>query len=150
MQALHTITLLEGHWLVSRRFSDHRSGQLARFFGRRTVDRTELLEIGRLTVDRGTFSSRRTLSISALTDGSVRFWRPDGSHLFDLDLTCGTWLATHVCGEDRYTICTRLLSADEIHESWKVRGPKKDYDAHTVLRRARTTAPAAPWEPPRR
>jgi hypothetical protein len=57
------------------------------------------------------------------------------SSYVDLDLRSGTWRSLHPCAEDHYEIVTVVRSPDEVEERWRVRGPAKDYEAVTMLRR---------------
>jgi hypothetical protein len=81
--------------------------------------------------------ARRRLELRARDDGGVTLEFADGRPFVDLDLSTGTWCATHDCGADRYELTTWVRSPATVEERWCVRGPAKRYDAVTTLARLR-------------
>jgi hypothetical protein len=136
-----------GDWDLDRSIEDHRSGARGTFRGRASVTETlggagaaaaeRLLyeEVGELLFGAYQGPAHRTLEYVRLDDTSVLLRFGDGRPFIEVDLTAGHCTRVHDCGEDRYEITMAAVSHDLMEERWRVRGPEKDYDAVTTLRR---------------
>jgi hypothetical protein len=153
-----TLGFLVGAWTVTRLIEDRRSGLSGSFAGRATLvwaggepgplvwaggepgpdatARASYREAGELRYGSYTGPAGRSLEYARLGEAAVMLYFPDGRPFTDLDLRRGRWRGSHLCGADRYDILTVALSRDLVQERWRVRGPAKDYDAVTTLRRA--------------
>ncbi len=146
-----TLSFLLGQWRVSRTIEDHLGDVDGSFRGTATwtevpgtgtewggpgrgvVARYE--EAGDLTLGERILPAQRNLEYRGVGEGAVMVYFSDGRPFADLDLRGGAWASTHLCGADTYETATAVLGADLVEERWRVRGPAKDYDAVTILRR---------------
>jgi hypothetical protein len=157
MVVTDTLEFLLGTWTVDRSIEDHRSGISGHFRGTAVfapaegepgveaegamaagsvaVARASFLETGELTYGGHATPARRGLDYIG-RDGAALLYFTDGRLYIDLDLRAGAWRAEHLCSADRYEVRTVVRSRDQVREEWRVRGPGKDYDATTTLRRA--------------
>lgn len=78
----------------------------------------------------------RTLRVIPLPDGTADVEFGDGRPFHHLDLRTGSWTAGHPCAPDHYEGTFTILSGQEWHLSWRVRGPAKDQILTSVHRRA--------------
>ena len=141
-----TLEFLVGTRAVERSIEDHRSGISGHFEGQAvlvghpaqqpagTVPRASYQETGELRFGGHAGPARRGLDY-VRRGGAVMLYFTDGRPYVDLDLRSGTWRAAHPCVADLYEVTTIVRSADELQELWRVRGPDKNYDATTTLRR---------------
>lgn len=145
MDVADTLAFLVGTWEVRRAIEDQRLGSSATFAGTATVERSiedtcgsaTYLEVGEVRFGTHRGPARRRLELRARGDGGVTLHFADGRPFVDLDLSTGTWRATHDCGADRYELTTWARSPTTVEERWCVRGPAKRYDAVTTLVRLR-------------
>ncbi len=143
-----TLSFLIGTWTVTRSIQHRRSGLSGSFTGTATLAwvagegmpdalaRARYREDGELRYGSYAGPASRGLEYARLGDAAVMLYFPDGRPFTDLDLRSGSWRGSHLCGADRYEICTVARSRDVVQERWRVRGPTKDYDAVTTLQRA--------------
>ena len=143
MTVADTLDFLVGTWTVERLIDDHRSGIRGRFDGTAVllpeegaepVTRASYQEAGELRFGEHTGPASRRLTY-VRSGGAVLLYFADGRPYTDLDLRSGTWETEHPCVADLYAVRTEVCAPDELRERWRVRGPDKDYDAVTVLRR---------------
>jgi Family of unknown function (DUF6314) len=144
MVVTDTLDFLVGTWKVERSIEDHSSGLSGHFQGTAVlagvpqdaaaVTRASYQETGELRFGDHAGPARRGLDY-VRADGAVMLYFADGRPYVDLDLRSGTWRAEHPCVADLYEVTTIVRSPDELRELWRVRGPDKNYDATTTLRR---------------
>ena len=146
MTTVGTLAFLLGTWDIARTIEDHHRGIIGSLVGRAEV---RVIPAGRDGVVRqasytehgvlrhGDYQgeARRQLRLTEANKSTVMLFFANGRPFADLDLSAGTWESIHLCGPDRYEITTIVLSHDLVHERWKVRGPRKNYDAATNLKR---------------
>ncbi|MEV0598757.1 DUF6314 family protein [Streptomyces sp. NPDC050315] len=145
-----TLAYLAGAWSVQRELSD--GGHTGSFTGRAEFriangdEADEWLHVEEGAVEWGgaTRQATRTLRMQALPDGTAEVSFSDGRPFHALDLRRGRWTAVHQCAADRYEGTFTVLSPDEWHLRWAVRGPAKDQLLTSVYRRVRE--PAQPQE----
>jgi hypothetical protein len=146
MNTERTFNFLLGVWEVNRTIEDHSLGVPGSFQGTATfqkvppVDklvshRALFVETGMLNFGHYQNSASRHLELRESHGSTVALFFSDGRHFVDIDLTAGRWESSHLCGDDRYTISTVAISRNSFQECWKVRGPRKSYDAVTTLTR---------------
>ena len=140
-------TFFVGIWDLDRSIEDRRSPACGTFTGRASLteisaaaesaaaERLCYEETGELVFGAYRGPAHRTLEYVRLHDASVLLCFADGRPFIDVDLREGHCTRTHDCGEDRYEISMAAISHDLVEERWRVRGPQKDYDAVTTLRR---------------
>lgn len=137
------LAYLSGGWSVARELYD--GGHTGRFTGRAEFRaEAEAAGDGWLHVEEGvvewggaTRNAGRTLRLAPLADGTAEVSFADGRPFHALDLRSGRWTAVHQCAADRYEGTFSVLSPDEWHLRWAVRGPAKDQLLTSVYRRAR-------------
>jgi hypothetical protein len=144
-----TLGFLLGRWAVERFIDDRLTGAHGVFRGEATMEevsghRSEAgvekrvgiyHEVGELRLGAHCGEARRELRYVAQRDGTALVLFADGRPFVPLDLRSRGWQAHHPCGADSYEIAVEVRSAQEVVERWRVRGPAKDYDAVTTLRR---------------
>lgn len=146
MDVADTLTFLLGTWKLERSIEDHRSGEHGWFFGTATletwpsgcggcVSRGRYEEVGELRFGGYAGVATRRLEYRRLEGGAVTVHFEDGRPFVDLDLRPGRWCGFHECGKDRYELTTVVRSSAVLEETWRVRGPRKHYDAVTTLAR---------------
>lgn len=147
MEIVDTFEFLLGTWQVKRSIEDYRDTTRGHFEGIATC--TELPssterglgslarydEDGELHFGEHRGPARRRLEYRSQKGGSVALYFSDGRAFVDLDLCSGEWHASHLCGDDQYTIFTLVSSPDVVEERWSVHGPTKRYEAVTTLTR---------------
>jgi len=152
VQVPDTVGYLLGSWRVERRIEDRLSSLTGLFVGSATVTgapgppddpkpSTEAplvyyREVGTLRWDAHDIPSGRILVVIPSEFGGAVLRFPDGRHFVDIDLRYGWSDARHVCGDDVYVIDLTVHSQCLYEESWRVRGPHKDYTAHAIHERA--------------
>jgi hypothetical protein len=147
-----TLSFFVGTWTVERSIDDHRSGISGHFQGQALLvagpgaeaarpgaaaaplARASYQETGELRFGAHAGPARRGLDY-VRQGGAVMLYFTNGRPYVDLDLRSGTWRAEHPCAADLYEVTTIVRSPDELQELWRVRGPDKNYDATTTLRR---------------
>jgi hypothetical protein len=139
-----TYGYLLGRWRVQRTFVDHRLERSGSFSG--VVDMAPIgsddqftatyCEFGELRIGAYRGDARRKLICVRRPDGVVAIKFDDRRAFLECDLRSGRGRAVHLCGDDRYQITWRVHASDAFVEEWRVRGPSKDYQATSVLRRA--------------
>jgi hypothetical protein len=146
MRISDTFGFLLGTWDLSRSYTDYLSGTDGTFEGQAVLavtqpggaaglERARYDEAGQLCLGAYRNPASRSLEYARRADGTVMLYRSGGQPYVDLDLTSGTWQASHPCGADRYDISTVVRSRDVVQEYWRVHGATKDYTAVTTLRR---------------
>lgn len=134
-----TLSFLLGCWSIERRIDDHRERVRTRFSGEAVVAREADAAVYRETgeIRHGGYRgpARRTLLLAELADGTVQVDFQDGRPFLELDLGAGSWSAVHPCRADSYMMGFEVLDAGRIRETWRVRGPAKDYAAETIWQR---------------
>jgi hypothetical protein len=147
MAVIDTLEFLVGAWTVDRSIEDHRSGISGSFLGSAVlagiagqddasaIARASYHETGELRFGAHAATAWRRLEY-VRCGGAVLLYFTDGRPYTDLDLRSGAWRGEHQCVADHYEVRTLVRSQDELLELWRVRGPDKDYDATTTLRRA--------------
>jgi len=140
-----TIDGLLGTWAVARTIEDHRTSTRGTFVGTATINpldadddpavvrRARYVEDGELCFGSHVGPASRALTYEELAEGVLRLRFEDGRPFVEVDLSSGAWEGVHPCGEDVYAITMVVHSPERREELWVVRGPAKDYDAHTVL-----------------
>jgi hypothetical protein len=152
VQVPDTLDYLLGSWRVERRIEDRLSSLTGLFAGSATVTAapgppddpkpsTEAplvyySEVGTLRWDGHDIPSGRILVVTPSESGRAVLRFPDGRHFVDIDLRYGGCDARHVCGDDVYVIELTVHSQCLYEESWRVRGPRKDYAANAIHERA--------------
>ena len=79
----------------------------------------------------------RTLRLTPHADGTADVFFADGRPFHTLDLRAGRWTAVHPCAADHYEGTFTVVSPDEWHLRWDVRGPAKDQLLDSVYTRVR-------------
>ncbi len=145
MEVIDTLAFLLGTWNLDRSIEDRRSGIRGSFSGTATLaaaepDQESALgararydEQGQWHFGTHVGPASRRLEYTRLNGAAVMLYFTDGRPFVDLDLRSGTWRSSHDYGDDRYEIATIVRSCGVMQENWRVRGPKKDYDAATTL-----------------
>ena len=144
MVVTDTLDFLIGTWTVERSIDDHRSGISGHFEGTAvlaglpqdaaSVARAPYQETGELRYGDHAGPARRSLDY-VRRGGAVMLYFTNGRPYVGLDLRSGSWRAEHPCVADLYEVTTIVRTPDELQELWRVRGPDKNYDATTTLRR---------------
>lgn len=80
----------------------------------------------------------RTLRMTPHADGTAEVFFADGRPFHTLDLRTGRWTAVHPCAADLYEGTFTVVSPDEWHLRWDVRGPAKDQLLDSVYTRVRS------------
>jgi hypothetical protein len=106
--------------------------------------RARYTERGEVRCGRHVGPASRRLDLVLVLNAAVMVYFTDGRPFLDLDLRTGYWLGSHLCGDDHYQIETFVASHDVVQEHWRVRGPTKDYDAVTTMRRTSLPRPVPP------
>lgn len=140
---IHTYDFLLGRWRVERSFFDRLRRERGTFIGTLDVVATgtgeeptaRYAEEGRFTLGSYQGRGRRSLGLVRGATGGVAIHFEDGRPFVDCDLAPGGCRATHRCGDDLYEISWQVVSGVAMTERWRVAGPRKDYDAWTLLRR---------------
>ncbi len=140
-----TYRFLLGEWRIGRTLTDHRLHGSGQFSGTATVtpcglgpqEAAEYREVGELRFGAHRGAAFRSLRYLREQDGAVTVTFEDGRRFVACDLRSGSCDATHLCGDDRYDVCWRVVTHDVLVERWRARGPCKDYEARCVLSRAR-------------
>lgn len=158
MEIVDTLGFLLGSWQVERRIEDHRVGICGSFRGVATFARhgtdapglTQKLrfhEVGELRF--GLFSGpcERRLEYVQQEGTGVQVLFANGRPFIDVDFSRGRSATTHHCGRDLYEISHFVRSGDVLEETWRVRGPMKDYEATTAMIRERTSSQSQFAEP---
>lgn len=161
MEIADTLSFLLGEWRLDRRLEDHLSGTSGVFAGQATLamvtggtgpasaeqarhaEQARYEESGELTLGPHRGLATRSLLYVRRDDSRVLLQFTSGLPFVDLDLRAGTWQSVHDCGEDRYEIRTVVAAPDVVREHWRVRGPRKDYEASTTLTRIRWSTDSA-------
>jgi hypothetical protein len=151
MEIADTFEFLLGRWSLDRTLSAGRSGDFGWFHGtgelRTAAPASECgrdclaryQELGRLRCGSYDGTARRTLDYLRTETGAVVVNFSDGRRYIALDLRHGFCQAEHPCGDDLYEIGFRVCADDLMEERWRVRGPRKNYDACTVWQRVAST-----------
>jgi hypothetical protein len=145
-----TLEFLRGRWQAERELTDFRSGQRGTFSGLATFTPAaagtaaaaapgpgalSFQEQGQLRFGGHSGPARRSLLYVAGPDGAAEVLFADGRPFYRLDLRSGSWQAGHPCRADHYLVTIRVLGPDSFTESWRTRGPEKDYVMTTNLTR---------------
>lgn len=139
-----TLEYLQGHWSLTRHIADHRARRCGTFAGQASFrpaagetgsGRLAYREQGELTFGEHRGPAWRELILLGTPDGAADVLFADGRAFYRLDLRGGSWQAEHPCNEDSYVVTLGVLSADSFTESWRVRGPEKDYDMTATFTR---------------
>lgn len=140
MRIPDTLGFVRGDWQVSRRLADHRTGTRGRFAGTASFapvpGEPGLLhyrERGELSFGAHAGPAWRELLWLAGPAGTADVRFADGRPFHLADLRTGWWQAEHHCGGDRYHVTYHVLGPAVLAESWRVRGPGKDYLSATRL-----------------
>jgi hypothetical protein len=147
MDALEPLNHLRGSWRLTRNFRDRRNETAGIFeglaiFGETAIQDPEkpsftlhYREAGRLQF--GTFDgpAQRELLFTSAESSLVRITYVDGRPFLDVDFVGGVGGGCHSCGDDRYEITFDFRLPDALEETWRVRGPSKNYDATTIMTR---------------
>lgn len=129
MRVPDPLAYLTGSWTVTRDLND--AGRTGTFAGTATFtpDATGLAyeERGTLSLPHWQGDSYRRLHYARGSSfGVLTVTFEDGRYFHDLDLRTGEWTAHHPCRADAYEGRFTVLSQDEWHQEWLVRGPAKD------------------------
>lgn len=134
-----TLAFLAGRWRIDRRLDDRRAAASGRFTGLAGFTAVpgglRYREDGELRFGGHAGPAWRELRYLAGPDGTADVRFADGRPFYRLDLRAGRWQARHECGQDLYLAGFEVLGDDLVTEHWRVRGPDKDYDSFTELRR---------------
>lgn len=128
-----------GTWELLRVIDDRRAGQVLRFEGAARFTARDggldYVETGRLVLPgAGPVQANRRYRW-AVRDGQVEVFFDDGRffHAFALS---GAPRARHWCPPDDYAVCYDFGEWPVWSSRWSVNGPRKDYVARSVFRRA--------------
>ncbi|MEQ8711187.1 MAG: DUF6314 family protein [Rhodospirillales bacterium] len=127
---------LTGHWHLTRHITDHNRNETGQLNGEAVFtpapDGLVYRERGLLQL--GDYTGEATQSLRfhpAECGAAVHF--ADGHPFYSLDLSAGSDSALHLCPPDEYGVATRVISADEWRQTWRVRGPAKDQQIISVF-----------------
>jgi len=135
---------LRGTWDLERKLEDRRTGTQGRLKGRAIIapetSGLRYREEGALTFGdyRGTFFRIYLYHLLCPARAEVAF--ADGRPFHDLDLSRGTWRASHCCGDDLYEGRFTALHPDVWQAVWRVTGPGKELVLSGRFRRLRERA----------
>ncbi len=146
-----TYEFLLGQWRIERTLTDHRLHQTGLLSGTATVmprrradpewaedqDVAHYHEVGELHLGEYRGTAHRRLRFVRRKHGAVGVTFEDGRAFVTCDLRAGSCCAVHRCGDDHYEVAWKVYTDDLIVEEWRVRGPHKDYEARSVLRKVR-------------
>lgn len=140
MEIADTFGFLLGSWTLTRKIDDRKNGLSGSFEGTAIFDETSdgcglYRETGEMAFGGYLGEADRTLHAQRCADGTVALTFPDGRRYIEMNLSQQKWSAQHLCGSDTYEINLEVKSRELLVEQWMVRGPKKCYDALTILRR---------------
>lgn len=130
---------LSGRWRLDREIVAASGEPLGRFDG--TCDffaeGAEIVQRERGVLDFGAHhgEATRELRFRLTGPGTADVHFDHGGFFHAVDLTSGTWLASHPCAEDLYRVEYRVLGADHWRHEWTVRGPSKDHVIFSAFRR---------------
>lgn len=139
-----TLGYLLGHWSLTRQISDHRGHRTGRFDGQASflsvpggwdTAKLDYHEQGELSIGTHRGPASRSLILLGAADGAADVLFADGRPFYRLDLRSGRWQAEHPCRADRYLVTWCVLSAGKFTESWRARGPDKDYEMTATFTR---------------
>lgn len=140
-----TYGFMLGEWQIDRALRDRRLHETGGLSGTVTIaplgsDHQHLAqytEVGELHFGQYRGTAHRRLRYVRQEDGAVSVTFQNGRRFVTCDLRSGLCRSAHLCRDDRYEITWRVCARDLMIEEWRVRGPHKDYDASSVLRRVR-------------
>ena len=147
MLATDPLDHLRGAWRVVRHIHDHRDDTVGTFEGLATFSDIErstnadptaslhLRETGHLLFGNFSGPAERSLLFSRSSPSTTHVSFADGRPFLDLELRSGASNALHRCGDDIYEVTFDFRSPDVVEETWRVRGPRKDYEASSVMSR---------------
>lgn len=132
---------LRGDWTIERQLTDVRAGLVGDFVGRASLvpdgaGGLSWRETGELAWAGVRRPAGRELALAPTSRAStveVKF--SDGRHFHELDLSSGSTLVVHDCGEDRYEGRYVVLDPDTWTASWDVAGPRKTMRIRTRYQR---------------
>lgn len=129
---------LLGQWRVERTMQDRATGAEGSFSG--TVvfaddgDALRQSESGTVVWPAYRGPASRTYRLLSTADPAVMdVLFADGRPFHSLDLSRGSWTATHSCPPDRYRVSFTAPAADRLDYTWDVTGPAKDLMLCTSL-----------------
>lgn len=130
---------LAGRWTLRRVIEDRLRGTTGRFEGESEFapEAGALLyrETGRLVIESYEGDSFRAYRYEFPAPARALVSFEDGSRFHELDLSNGTWDASHVCDPDLYAGRFTAADADEWESVWGVKGPRKDLVLRTEYTR---------------
>ncbi|MSO92933.1 MAG: hypothetical protein EXQ86_05975 [Rhodospirillales bacterium] len=136
---------LTGRWTVSRAIEDRARTTTGAFEGAAMFapdgDDLRYFETGRLLVEAYEGEAFRAYRYVFPAPARALVMFEDGSAFHDLDLSNGTWDATHACAPDVYEGRYTAASADAWQVVWRVRGPRKDLMLETAYKRLDSSFP---------
>lgn len=129
---------LTGHWKLTRHITDHNRDQTGQLNGEAhfAPDSQGLIYRERGLLQIGDYTGEATQSLifqPAENGAAVHF--SDGRPFYGLNLSDGCDSALHLCAPDQYEVTTRVISAKEWHQAWRVRGPAKDQTITSLFHR---------------
>lgn len=135
-----------GTWAVQRSIKDNLAASLGVFRGTATLSvgcscaaldtsHARYLEEGMHYFNGRVTPAQRRLEFAPLVGNAVAVYFSDGRPFYDFDISHMTASRIHMCGDDEYEITIQVISSQLMQEFWRVRGPAKNYDAVTQMRR---------------
>jgi hypothetical protein len=119
-------------WAISRQIIDHTRDAKLKFIGRCEVCGGWYQESGQMVLPHGqALSSTRRYRWDATLEGvDVHF--DDGRFFHWIDLSHAAPQARHFCDPDDYAVSYEFTQWPVWTSLWKVKGPRKDYEMHSI------------------
>jgi len=67
-----------------------------------------------------------------LTPSLAQVFFPDGRLFHELNLETGVCEVTHHCGQDVYQGTFTVLNSNQLHVTWRIKGPRKDQEIKSL------------------
>jgi hypothetical protein len=124
-----------GDWTVNRTMIDFLSGATYRFAGDAVVTADAFTEHGTMQIGAHAMPASRAYKLEP-RGHSMRILRADGSDFIELQPEA-MQIVHHSCGADSYTGRFFFRNGDEWAETWRVKGPRKNYASLSRFHRRR-------------
>lgn len=147
-RVMFTVTQLRDYlsytWHLQRRITDHLTHQVVMIEGVVTWEEarggaapyTNLYhENCVMQLPQYTATASQTYGYQFPSDSIAEVSFIDGRLFYTLDLATSHCDIHHLCGEDTYIGGVDAIAEREYLQTWRVRGPRKDYTSHTIFSR---------------